>query len=235
MPFKIQNWKLSLLALLFICIFTSLGFWQLSRANQKKLLLASFTERTMRTPLTVQDINHPGDWRFYQARLEGSFDNAHTMLLDNKIYQGMIGYEVYTPFKASGMDTPIMVDRGFIPIGKSRKDLPVIKNITGNITITGMLNLPPTYVALGQIYEAPSIRWPLRIEYVNLSEFPKFLGYSVYPYVLNIEASDSSAYEVRWQPVTMSPEKHTAYAVQWFALALTLLILFVALNRKPKV
>src|SRR3990167_9955525 len=51
MSLKIKNWKLAFLAFFFICLFSALGCWQLSRAAQKKLLLNSFHERSLRPPL----------------------------------------------------------------------------------------------------------------------------------------------------------------------------------------
>ncbi len=232
MSFKIKNWKLAILALLFICLFTSLGCWQVSRANQKKLLLKSFADRTNHTPLSANEIIQPGDWRFYRAALSGHFDNEHTMLLDNTIFHGQVGYEIYTPFHADGVADPILVDRGFVPMGRSRAELPTVRAIVGKTSIVGLLNHPPTYVAFGQISESAKVTWPLRVEYINTNEIAKFLNYPVTSFVLNISPKDPSAYAIEWQGVvTMPPERHIGYAVQWFALAITLLILFVALNR----
>jgi surfeit locus 1 family protein len=231
MTFKIKNWKLAILALVFICFFTALGCWQVSRANQKKILLKSFAERTEHVPFTADAINQNNDLRFYRAKLEGTYDNEHTLLLDNTIFKGRVGYEIYTPFLAKGMPAPILIDRGFVPIGKSRQELPAISPVNGTTTIMGMLNQPPKYVAYGQINDSPVIRWPLRVEYVNTRELGKLLGYPVSSFVLNLSPDDPGAYEAEWHVVTMGPERHMGYAVQWFALALTLLILFVALNR----
>lgn len=226
-----KNWKLAVLALFFICLFTSLGFWQLSRAGQKRILLQSFAARGQQTPLTAAALNQTADWRFYRASLQGSYDNQHTLLLDNKIFNGQIGYEVYTPFKARGLAQPVLIDRGFIPLGKSRKELPVVQNFDGEIQVSGLLNLPPRYVAFGPINDGSISHWPMRVEFINLPELSKILGYSLAPYVINITPKEPSAYAVEWQIVTMGPEKHMGYAIQWFAFALTLLILFVALNR----
>lgn len=234
MPIKLQNWKLALLALVFICLFTSLGIWQVSRAQQKKILLKSFALRTEQAPVLSADLGQSGDFRFYRARLEGTFDNEHTLLLDNKIHQGKIGYEVYTPFAAKGLALPILVDRGFIPIGKSRIELPSIKPVNGETAIEGMLNLPPTYVSLGGMSDKSDARWPLRIEYLNLVELGPVLGAQVYPYLLTLSPQSPGAFAVNWQVVVMGPERHMGYAIQWFALALTLLILSVALNRPQK-
>lgn len=243
MPFHVKNWKLAILAVICIGILSSLGCWQWSRANTKKILLKSFAERTEHAPLSVEQLKALGsavkprddrnsDLRFYRAKLIGHFDNTHTFLLDNKIHEGKIGYEVYTPFIAAGLTKPILIDRGFIPIGKSRRELPLIRNIIGNTTIEGILNLPPTYVSLGKMTDSSTIIWPLRVEYINLREMAPILQNSLYPYLLILNPKDPAAYDVTWQIVIMPPERHMGYAVQWFALALTLLVIFVALNRR---
>lgn len=230
MPVKLKNWELALLALLCFCLFMSLGVWQLNRANQKDILLKSFADRGLHAPLTVNDFKQLVDKRFYRARLHGHFDNQHSLLLDNRTFKGQVGYEIYTPFKADGLDQVILVDRGFVPLGKNRQTLPSLREVTGKVTIMGMLNVPPTYVAFGQLYDV--MRWPLRIEFIQLDSLAKLLHVPLFSYVLCLSPDDPAAYAIEWQIVIMAPERHRGYAVQWFALALTLLILFVALNRR---
>lgn len=232
MPIRIKNWKLTLLALFFIGVFVSLGLWQLSRAKEKQALIASYTARTQHTPLSGEQLQTTGDWRFYRASLTGTYDNEHTLLLDNKIQDGKIGYEIYTPFRTPSLPQPILVDRGFISLGTSRATLPIIQPVTGTVTLTGMLNTPPTYVAYGKLYEAAEVIWPLRVEYINLHELTSFTGAIFTPYVLQLADHLPGAHTVKWQIVTMPPEKHQGYAVQWFAFALTLLVISVALNRR---
>jgi surfeit locus 1 family protein len=181
----------------------------------------------------VLDVNHAldidQDLRFFRATLVGEFDNAHSVLLDNKIHEGKIGYEVYTPFMADGLAAPILVDRGFIPMGATRRELPSLRNMPGKMIITGMLNFPPAYVSFGKLTDSQT--FPLRVEYIQLNELSTVLGSSLFPYVLSITPKSPAAYDLEWQVVTMKPEKHMGYAIQWFAFAFTLLILFVALNR----
>lgn len=230
MPIKIKNWKLLLLSVVLMALFLRLGFWQLSRAHEKTLLLKSYAARTQHPPLHANDLLQLKDWRFYRITLQGQFDNDHTVLLDNKTHDGKIGYEVYTPFVAQGLTNPILVDRGFIPIFKSRRELPTIKSIPGVVTLMGMLNTPPTYVSLGSMRDPSISNWPARIEYLNLTELADLISQPLHPAILNLSPDDPAAYAIEWQVVIMSPEKHQGYAVQWFAFALTLLILSVALN-----
>lgn len=234
MSFKIGNWKLAILAFIFFSLFTGLGVWQLMRAKQKEILLKSFQERTKHAEFSAQDLNHPQDWRFYRVKLEGRFDQNHTVLLDNKTFHGKVGYEVYTPFKVDGLQIFILVDRGFIPLGSNRNNLPAISTTDKKVSINGMLNLPPNYVSLGDMKASNTISWPFVIEYINIGELANLLKLPLFPYVLTLSPDDQAAYAIEWHAMTMGPERNQGYAVQWFALALTLLILFVALNRKRK-
>lgn len=225
---------LNIVGLIFIAIFMALGYWQLSRANQKKIIVANYNERKQQNPLMAADLNQKKDFRFYRAALKGVFDNTHTFLLDNKTFHGQIGYEIYTPFKAQGLSLPILIDRGFIAIEKNRSILPTITPIIGTISITGLLNLPPTYVTLGRMQDSLEINWPLRIEFINLEEMAKILnptGQRFYPYILTLNPDQPGSYPLEWKIVTVGPERHLGYAVQWFAIALTLLILWFALNK----
>lgn len=233
MTFNWKKWLLNLLALAFICLFTSLGYWQLSRAHEKEKLLASFAQRTAQKPVTNKQLYTAKDWRFYQANVSGYFDNQHTFLLDNRTYQKKVGYEVYTPFITDSFNQILLVDRGFIPIG-SRTVTPEIKPIIGHKTITGIFNLPPTYVALGEMTESKQVTWPLRVEYVQLAKMGEFINKTIFPYVLILDPKSPFAYALEWKVVIMPPERHRGYALQWFAFALTLLIISAGLNYRYK-
>jgi len=57
----------------------------------------------------------------------------------------------------------------------------------------------------------------------------------LYPFTLLMDPNISYGFIRDWQPVVMKPEKHLGYAFQWFALAGTLMIIFIGVNvRKNK-
>lgn len=228
--FRIKNYTLAILALCFFILLLSLGSWQLARASQKKILLQTFAARTAQTPLNINDLDANKDQRFYRLSTTGHFDNAHTILLDNKTFNRQVGYEIYTPFYPEHSKQPILVDRGFLPVTNHRSELPLVDDILGKVSITGLINKPPTYFALGKMVDTPTKRFPLRVEYINLNEINQLLNQDFRVFILNLAPESPYAYPLEWQIVIMSPEKHLGYAVQWFALALTLLVLFVVLN-----
>jgi surfeit locus 1 family protein len=51
--------------------------------------------------------------------------------------------------------------------------------------------------------------------------------------ILLLDESDEHGFLREWQPVyTVSPDKHLAYAMQWFTLALVLLLIYIGVNSK---
>jgi len=229
MAWKIKNLKLALLSLVLFCIFINLGTWQLRRSDEKQLLLKSYNHRAHHSPLKPDNLLEQSDLRFYRAKLVGTFDNEHTILLDNKTHHGKIGYEVYTPFRATGFGMPILVDRGFVQNTGSRAELPTIPAITEETTIVGLINEPPRYAAMGEMVDGQN-QWPLRVEFINLPKLGEKMNAVFFPYVLALDPKHAAALDLQWEIVLMSPERHQGYALQWFAFALTLLVLFATLN-----
>jgi len=228
----LKNIKLTLLNLLLITAFISLGVWQLDRARQKNILLQILNQRAALTPYQAKELVTTADLRFYPVSLKGKFDNNHVLLLDNKTHQGHVGYEVYIPFHAQGLTNPILVDRGFLPAGPNRQQLPKASSIVGEITINGILNLPPKYVALGAMSEPATAQpspFPMRVEFINIKALSTLLSQPLFPYVLSLDPKHPVALPRSPQATPITPQKHIVYAVQWFAFATTLLVLLVAL------
>jgi len=61
------------------------------------------------------------------------------------------------------------------------------------------------------------------------------LGYALLPFQIELDKSMANGYKRDWKSrQLMPPEKHIAYAVQWFGLALTLTVLFIGFSRKSR-
>jgi len=57
------------------------------------------------------------------------------------------------------------------------------------------------------------------------------------PRIVLLDPSEPDGYEREWSArynfSEFGPERHTAYAVQWFGMALALLVIYVVVNLKP--
>lgn len=226
------SWFLSIATILLLSLFISLGCWQLHRAKEKEILLQQFEARLHSTPVPLTQLPKGEELHFYPVSLTGHFDNSHSILLDNKIQQHQIGYEILTPFIDQTSSKTVLINRGWIPRGINRSQLPFIAPANEQQAhITGKLYIPlGKPFTLGKTIES-DLTWPLRIQALELSLIETKLGKPLYPFVVLLDPDAPYGFTRNWQPInTTSPEKHIGYAVQWFTFALVLIIIFIALN-----
>ena len=76
--------------------------------------------------------------------------------------------------------------------------------------------------------EKPTDTWPSVIQVVDSHILAKHLAYPLFNFQIELDKNLPEGFKREWQTSTiMLPEQHTAYAVQWFALAFTLTLLFI--------
>jgi surfeit locus 1 family protein len=228
----------SIITLLLLPLLLTLGFWQLDRARQKAELQSAFAERFGQPPTALAEVD-PSDPnnRYRHVVASGQYDNAHQLLLDNQVHDGQPGYHVLTPLRLQD-GTAILINRGWLPLGASRRELPDVAVTVEPIIIAGWLAQPANPgVRLGD-GSGVDMRWPRVIPYVDYSRLAALLGYPLQPVAILLEPGASAGYRRDWQPRFggIGPERHQGYAVQWFALAVTLLILYLTVNthRSPR-
>ncbi|MCK4743441.1 MAG: SURF1 family protein [Sulfuriflexus sp.] len=224
----------TLISLVVFLVLMSLGLWQLNRAELKietQQALISNLKQLELDLLTPLDEN--GKYRFRHARLQGHFDVEHQYLLDNRVEKGRPGFLVITPFVYAVDEAVILVNRGWLPLGKTREDLPSIEVVNTPRIIRGILaDLPGKLPSFGINTAVLGGSWPRVIRDVEIEQISLDLGYNVPPYLLHLAQENSAAYTQNWQPVASGPEKNQSYAIQWFSMALVILILFIGLNSR---
>jgi cytochrome oxidase assembly protein ShyY1 len=70
------------------------------------------------------------------------------------------------------------------------------------------------------------------VQYLEYPPLAAELGYSLAPAVILLDAAAPDGYRREWQPTFggYGPERHRGYALQWFSLALALLVIYVVVN-----
>lgn len=222
-----------LVVLPLVSMLLGLGAWQLDRAGEKASILASYRERSQGPARPIG----PGSdgleqLRFRHVELSGQFLPGRQFLLDNQIRNGRVGYQVLTPMRVTGRDDLVLVDRGWVPQGPTRAELPDVIVSDGQRRITGVLYVPfGEGLRLGEMDEG-QLSWPRLIQYVDFGLIEKRLMHAVAPFTVRLDPTASDGYLREWPVVAVSPERHLAYAIQWFGLALVLAIGFVIVNLK---
>lgn len=225
----------TLLYLLLMALLISLGFWQLGRSEQKQQILTKQNQSasSKRQNITTLIGLDSDSIRYRKTSLQGVYDTEHQFLIDNQIINGKPGYFVLTPFKIKAYEQAVLVNRGWVPLNKDRRILPdlAIKQI--NTVIKGRINAFPVVGIKLAGAEIPALGWPSVVQVVDINILGEKLAYSLLPYQIELAPEMQDGYLRLWKENTlMPPEKHIAYAVQWFGLAVTLTLLFLWYSRK---
>lgn len=229
------NWLVAYLAMFMALL--SLGVWQIHRADEKQAYLDLQSQRSgqfvdLTAPSTAGDIMQ---LRYKSATLTGRYDATRQFLLDNQIQDGRVGYFVLTPFKLKDTNKAILVNRGWVPLIEPRTTLPsvTLNELPEELTVTGRLNAFPSVGIKLKNAAQPTQTEPSVIEVLDHSVLSQALGYDLFDFQLELNSDASYGYVRNWRITTLiPPEKHLAYALQWFALALVLTVMFIKMALK---
>ena len=217
----------SIVVALLLALLVGLGFWQLARAEEKRTLLTGFEARQHAEPVAVTDLERRRDLAHMRIRMQGQFDERHSLLLDNRQRGGQVGVELLQPFYDQPSGLWLLVNRGWLP-WPHRRNPPEFTTPQQPLELVARV-----YVPVGEAFQLQADRagntWPRLITAVEPERLWRQLGRGGMAYEVRLEPGPA-AYQAEWPLVAMSPEKHTGYAVQWFALAGALVGLYLYLG-----
>lgn len=213
--------------IIFLCLcsslgmFISLGFWQLDRADEKMAMAAALQQRAAAQPVRLQQVtagNAVGNMT--RIIVSGEYQNEISFLVLFQFYQSRAGYELVTPFKPDDGGPLILVSRGWLTAGTGteRPEIPVV---SGNQTLIAQVYVPEQLIPPAEVSDTD---WPLRVPRMSVEQAERLLGEPVYPYVLRLEADQPGVQSRHWTLPRIETRGHFAYAVQWFGIALLVLI-----------
>ena len=240
MPIRFQNRRFrpsvfgSLLTIAGVVGGVWLGNWQLHRAAEKQALLDQFERGQLQTlAYRAGDVDKPG--RYQHVRVAGNYDAEHQVLLDNMpSAAGQAGFRVLTPLHLDD-DRWLLVDRGWLPMGATRAELPDISIRSQPGTASGRLDdLPQPGMRLGEnAAQSSDASWPRVLSFPRHAELEQLLARKLEPWILLLDASEPQGYERAWgADFGVGPPRHIAYAVQWFAMAFAMFCVYLVVSFK---
>lgn len=225
------SWLMLTLTIVFFSLFVRLGFWQIQRADEKKKMIVAQKNQEVQKPLPwTKSQKRP--IQYERIILKGTY-LPQIFLLDNQHYQHQFGYDVLSPFELVD-GVLIMIDRGWVPGEMTRQIVPNIKIPNGLVTLQGSVYFPnKNQWVLGPALERKGNKTVI-LERLDTELISQVLQKTVSPFIIRLDKQDTNGFVREWATVSMPPQRHLAYALQWFVMALVVLILFVALNLKKK-
>ncbi|MDX1634153.1 MAG: SURF1 family protein [Marinobacter sp.] len=226
------DWRLLVLAGLFLPLLLALGFWQLDRAGDKEAQLERWQQQDsglswaeLAGQAGGDDPEGTGELVEGQpVEVIGHYSQTTHWLLDNRTRDGRPGYEVLSLFRPLE-GPPVVINRGWLPAPARRDTLPAIPTPDQPVTLAGRISGFPQPPVLAET--TPEVVWPRRVQALSVAEAravePELVGR-----ILRLAGpSQPGAFQADWQPDRMGAQTHYGYALQWFSLALALVILTV--------
>ena len=224
----------TLVTLILLPFLSGLGLWQLERAGWKQTLVDMHAARTREPAVALSSllpVTVTSEYR--NVTVTGHFDLAHQLLLDNRLHQGRAGYQVLTPLRLNDASTMVLVNRGWVPTGASRAVLPELAGPAGPVHLSALVKLPPEEIFRLGAAEERHAGWPQVVQAIDIAALEDRLGVALLPLLLLLDPDDAHGFVRDWKPVYgTSPDKHRAYALQWFTLAAVLLLIYIGVNSK---
>ncbi len=216
------KWILTLQAVLICSLLLFLGNWQLQRAAEKEQLLLQFShgETKQSTNANIR--------LFDKVELSGSLSNRY-FLLDNRTWQGQVGYEVIVALIADNRKAQL-ISLGWLAAGPDRRTLPAFSVPNKMPNIVAYADKPSTPLLLGEDHWSQD--WPKRIQHLDLNKISTALNTSVSVWLYRPTKQVVPELILTWEPVVLPPQRHTGYAVQWYGLAAAWLICSAVLAKK---
>ncbi len=234
-----KNWQLPVSALfIYLVVATllcSLGFWQLDRGKQKQQLLMRQQNSEQQQVINLNNLKSAELQlvEYKSLKVSGKYDDKHQFLIDNQVRDGQVGYYVVTPLIIKDLNLVVLVNRGWVKMNKDRNILPDISIKHTKVDIAGRGNHFPSVGIKLAGADIPSDGWPAVVQVINPEIIAQRLDYPVYNFQIELDEYAEQGYLRKWrEQKIMPPEKHFAYAAQWFALATALTILVIWLGFK---
>lgn len=231
------RWFTTILAVAGVGLTFALGEWQTGRAAHKQALQQRLDELSRAPALIIAAAPQTAE-EVLLRRVEvwGTFDDRYTVFLDNRIYKHQPGYHVATPLRISGSGgtTPgagryVLVNRGWVAANPDRS-LPRVAAPAGEQRIEGIaleyserfLELS-TKIADGQVWQN-----------LGLERYRQATRLELQPFVIQQEGAAADGLVRDWPRPDLKRNTHLAYAFQWYALSLAILIYYLVTHVKRR-
>jgi surfeit locus 1 family protein len=235
------RWPWVLINFLAVSLLLGLSFWQWQRATEKIQTLARIADWQQQgavdlARLTALNTNNRDGLRL---NFNGRWLAPMVWLVDNQMVNGRIGYDVLIaveevsaadPLQGSLQRKPaaLLVNLGWVAAPPQREFLPAI-NIPQELRVQGIFRTDIKGVLLGANIENKGV-WPMRIQQVDVESLSAYINQ---PLISGLAYQEKdSPFLLHYRPVILPPERHKAYALQWFLLAVAVLIVALAASTR---
>jgi surfeit locus 1 family protein len=214
-----------------VALLCGLGKWQLDRMHWKLGLIAAADTRSHAPPVPIDTLlgKQSNDVEYTHAAAQGEFIAGKRVYLFSQLEDGRIGFQVLEPMRLAD-GRILIVDRGFVP--QAAKDMPS-ESAPAPIGETQIAGLARGEQKPGLFTPAPDSK--TKVFYVrDIPAITSAMGIGgALPFILAEDrGGPEGTYPEGGHTRLTFRNDHLQYALTWFALALVLVVMYVAYHWK---
>ena len=210
--------------IIFIVTFVLLGKWQIDRSHEKKRIIDNFNEKLVRPTKQFNQINFDDNDIYKPYYISGRYLTQFSYLQEGKILNNRLGVDLYMPFETLSGKI-ILVNRGWLLTDYDRTKIPVFNTPEGVTRLHGFFIKESDYAYINETKTISG--WPHHVVEIDIQIIGKQIKREIFPFIFVLKEDSDSVYQYHWRAINMSPQKHFGYAIQWYAMAIALIILTI--------
>ncbi|MDC0372843.1 SURF1 family protein [Candidatus Pelagibacter ubique] len=208
----------SIFVFFFISVFLALGSWQIIRLNWKLELINQIETSLKDIPVNLSNSKHKN---YLRIKTRGSIDFEKQIYLYNLNEKGEPGFEVINPLKVGNNN--YLLNRGWIPFNKKEDET---INVIDENYINGVLRKQIKPNMFKPENDLSENYWFT----LDRDDIFKFTGKNFSPYVIYLSGNNEFP---KPKSITANiSNNHKKYALTWFSLAISILLIYLYLRKK---
>lgn len=222
------------LFVIFFSLFTALSVWQVNRVFEKQSLASRIEFASSETP--VQLVGLQDDFLlkhfYFRATGYGEFLTDRCFFVENVIKSGKPGLYVYCPLRLQSDTRLLLINMGWVGIGKERLSLPNFSVDQRATRFEGFIKAPRSKPVVGTSSGEPNLELENLWAYFDFEYLQSQFDERFYPVEIQLISEIGTPLVRDWSGFEAKIGMHIGYAIHWAAFALVTLGLFLKFNLK---
>ena len=210
--------EFSIFVFFFISVFIALGSWQIIRLNWKLELINQIETSLKDSPVSLASSIEKN---YLRIKTNGSIDFEKQIYLYNLNEKGEPGFEVINPLIINNQN--YLLNRGWIPFDKKNDE--IINNVKEN-NIVGILRKQVKANRFKPKNDVFENYWFT----LNRDDIFNFTGKKFSPFIIYL-SNKNELPKPKLITANIS-NNHKKYAITWFSLAISILLLYLYFRKK---